>query len=372
MRVVQTSWNESSGWSQALPPQADLILVFGARKLLEKQNVWEKVASELPSAIITGCSTAGEIRGTEVLQDSLVATCISFEKTQLRSASASSDIEGGSFSAGKLIAQELDDPDLKHILVLSDGINVNGSELVAGIHSFNKEVLVSGGLAGDGELFERTVVVQKDGVSDKIISAVGFYGNYFVSSAASFGGWDTFGPEREVTRSAGNVLFELDGKSALELYKEYLGDHAAELPASGLLFPLFVSGADGGLVRTILGVDEKAGSITFAGDVPQGHIVQLMRANLDRLIKGAEKAAELAVEGVSLEQMKLGLLISCVGRKMVLKQSVEEEIEGVKQVFGENIALTGFYSYGELSPSRKGEPSLLHNQTMTISLFGEK
>ena len=102
-------------------------------------------------------------------------------------------------------------------------------------------------------------------------------------------GWDPFGPERLITRSEGNVLYELDGKSALDLYKRYLGEHSQELPASGLRFPLSlrIPGADTRLVRTILAVDEPHQSMRFAGDVPQGAYAQLMKANFDRLIDGA-------------------------------------------------------------------------------------
>ena len=68
--------------------------------------------------------------------------------------------------------------------------------------------------------------------------AVGLYGEHVKLGHGSKGGWDTFGPERIVTKSDGNVLYELDDKPALALYKEYLGDRAAGLPGSALLFPL--------------------------------------------------------------------------------------------------------------------------------------
>ena len=69
------------------------------------------------------------------------------------------------------------------------------------------------------------------------------------------------------------MLYELDGRPALALYKEYLGDRASGLPATALLFPLAVRSdrsATRRTVRTILGIDEEQQSMTFAGDVPEG------------------------------------------------------------------------------------------------------
>jgi hypothetical protein len=176
-----------------------------------------------------------------------------------------------------------------------------------------------------------------------------------------------------VTRSQGNKLHELDGRSALELYKRYLGEHAAGLPATGLLFPLCLRrGGDGHeVVRTILSIDEAEGSITFAGDVPEGSVARFMKANFDRLIEGASGAARATLDAARGHAPELALLISCVGRKLILKQRVEEEVEGVREVLGPSPVLAGFYSYGEISPFTPDARCDLHNQTMTITTFRE-
>src|SRR5205085_1989348 len=168
----------------------------------------------------------------------------------------------------------------------------------------------------------------------------------------SLGGWDPFGPERLITRSKGNILYELDGQSALALYKKYLGDYAQDLPASALLFPLSLrtNESDRGVVRTILAVNEDEQSMTFAGDVPEGAYASLMKANFERLIDGASMAAKTSYEAIGSSSPDLAILISCVGRKLVLKQRIEEEVEGVRDILGDHTVLTGFYSYGEISP----------------------
>ncbi|MEI7726997.1 MAG: FIST C-terminal domain-containing protein, partial [Bacteroidota bacterium] len=268
-----------------------------------------------------------------------------------------------------------DKDSLIHIMVLSEGLNINGSELTKGINSrLNDRISVTGGLAGDQANFSETLIVHNKAGEKNLILAIGFYGNHLQVGYGSMGGWDSFGVDREVTRSKANILYELDGHPALELYKRYLGDHAAHLPASALLFPLSLrlKNSETSLVRTVLAVNETDGSMVFAGDIPQGEYVRLMKANFDRLIDGANGAAEMSNISLRNSDADLAILISCVGRKLVLKQRVEEELESVREVIGNKTSMTGFYSYGEICPIKPFEQHCeLHNQTMTITLFKE-
>jgi hypothetical protein len=334
----------------------------------------EDAKGRYPGAHILGCSTAGEICGTRVFDDSLVATAIRFDDSYVQGARVTLAESGDSLGAGEALAQSLDPDGLVHVLVLSDGLGVNGTHLVRGLTThLPPTVTVTGGLAGDGERFKNTLVIWEDSVKEDMIVALGFYGNRIRVGYGSLGGWDPFGPERLVTRSKGNALYELDGRSALDLYKLYLGEHARGLPATGLLFPLSLRTKTGeaGVVRTILSVDEKEQSMTFAGDVPEGAYVRLMKANFDRLIDGAVGAAESSCQALGTASPNLAILISCIGRKLVLKQRVEEEVEGVRDILGAQAVLTGFYSYGEIAPFATGAKCELHNQTMTITTFSE-
>jgi hypothetical protein len=336
-----------------------------------------------PAAHIFGCSTAGEICGTEVFDDALVVTAIYFEHTQVRTAEVSLGASPDSQQAGEFLARALPhsvggdvgalEQGLVHVLVLSDGLSVNGSDLVRGLMKYLPDgVAVTGGLAGDGARFGETLVFRSNAPEKGAIAAVGLYGNRLRVGFGSLGGWDPFGPERLVTRSKGNVLFELDGRPALSLYKKYLGEHAKGLPATGLLFPLSVRTQPGEtpVVRTILAVDEERHSMTFAGDVPEGAHARFTKANVDRLVDGAVGAARASLQAGAVAP-ELAILISCVGRKLVLKQRVEEEVEGVRSVVGEQAVLTGFYSYGEIAPFSHGERIELHNQTMTVTTLAE-
>jgi hypothetical protein len=377
MRIEQACWSVGGGWVPqppgALAAGAQVVLAFGSRSALQQSSVLDDLRRCYRSAYITGCSTAGEIFGTRVLDDSIVVTAIQFDKTTVRVAMADLADTPDSAQAGRLLAERLGAGGLRHVLVLSDGLHVNGSELVQGLTKhLPPHVTVTGGLSADGSAFKETAVVADGLARDRVVVAIGLGGDDLQIGYGSVGGWDPFGPERLITRATGNVLYELDGQSALALYKRYLGDQASGLPASGLLFPLCIRSdrTERGVVRTILSVSDADDSMTFAGDIAEGSYAQLMRANFDRLIEGAAGAARISHQAIE-RAPQLALLISCVGRKMVLKQRVEEEVESVSDIVGPDATLAGFYSYGEISPFTPSARCELHNQTMTITTLAE-
>ena len=377
MKIEQRLWTQTDGFRSTksnLAGKVPLVLVFGGKSMLQQEAVLQDILCTYPDAYLFGCSTAGEICGTRIHDESLVVTAVQLEHTTIMGVSVS--INGSaekSYSCGEQLAQALETKNLVHVLVLSDGTQVNGSELVRGmIKHLPAGVQVTGGLSADGTNFSQTLVCAKDTAKSGCIAAVGFYGSRLKVGCGSLGGWDPFGPDRMITRARGNILFELDNQPALSLYKEYLGEHAAGLPASGLLFPLCVRLESGqSVVRTILGVNEKENSLTFAGDVPEGTYARLMKANFDRLIDGAQGAAKTSYESIGASSPDLAILISCVGRKLVLKQRTEEEVEAIRTVLGAKTILTGFYSYGEICPAAPNANCELHNQTMTVTTFSE-
>lgn len=350
-----------------------LVIGFGASVLVQDYSVFEAIRCKFPYAQIVLSSSAGEIYEEEVFDDSISVTAIVMEKTRIQTAQVDSTEFSSSYDAGKALMEKLNVPNLKYVFVLSDGGLVNGSELVKGINeSKSEEILVTGGLAGDGTKFEKTFVGLNAIPSTGKIVAIGFYGNQLVVSHGSMGGWETFGLERKVTKSNKNILFEIEGKNALSLYKTYLGKYAEELPGSALLFPLslVIESSNETVVRTILSINEVEQSMTFAGDIPEGSKVRFMRANFDKLIHAASDAANNCLY-VKDTIPKLALLVSCVGRKIILGNRIEEEVEAVKDIFGPETTITGFYSYGEISPIKTTINCELHNQTMTITGINE-
>lgn len=374
MKLKQYQFKAGQNISMEQFEQAGLVLVFGERLLIEQQqynSVWKEC---FPNAQVMFCSTAGEIFDTSVSDDTLSITAIQFEKTTVRTHLSNISNFSCSKEAGKNIVQDLKSELLKHILVFADGQLVNGSELVEGINEdLPQNVSVSGGLAGDDGRFQKTLVGLNENVKEGNLVSIGLYGEHIRVGHGSQGGWDSFGQDRRITRSDANVLYELDGQSALELYKKYLGELASELPGSALLFPLAIKINNDSeyVVRTILSVNEADQSMTFAGNMPAGAYARLMKANFDRLIDAASKAASNSGGIFQDSSPELAILISCVGRKLVLGQRTEEEVESVRDILGAKACITGFYSYGEISPLIKTPGCDLHNQTMTITTFAE-
>ncbi len=378
MKVEQRMWTRSNGWSNPEAPGSrgdfQLVIVFAETGILKEGGILGEVKEMYPGAHLFGCSTSGEICATRVFDGTAVATAVRFEKTEVRGARFALGGTAGSYEAGRALARSIGREGLRHVFVLSDGLGVNGSDLVKGLASVLSDgVTITGGLAGDAERFEETRVFFDAPPSRDTLAILGFYGDALRVGYGSMGGWDPFGPERIVTRSKDNLLYELDGRSALDIYKKYLGEHAGGLPATGLLFPLSIRTDDGGagIVRTILAVNEREKSMTFAGDVPEGAYARFMKANFERLIDGASEAARRSLEGLKGNAPELAVLISCVGRKLVLKQRTEEEVEAVRDALGGGPTLSGFYSYGEIAPFSSGGPCALHNQTMTVTAFSE-
>ena len=377
MQLQTLAYQSATGWSSApdtsLDSERTLVTIFGASPLFDAPHTVQELMRLYPRSHVTGCSTAGEIFGVRINDDSVVAAVAKFERVSLKSASAPVSA-AGSYAAGRQLGDALNAPQLRAVFVLSDGLNVNGSELVRGINAVLPEsVVVTGGLAGDGDRFKRTWVLQGGAMRPNVVTATGLYGDALRVGHGSKGGWDVFGIERTVTRSAANVLYELDGRPALQLYKEYLGDRASGLPATGLLFPLSLRAPDDEakrLVRTILAVDESSQSLTFAGDVPQGYLAQLMSANFDRLVEGAGAGAAACALATPRAAAVLAIAISCVGRRLVLGDYCEEETAATVQALPALAQQIGFYSYGELSPYASGHCDL-HNQTMTLTTFAE-
>ena len=379
MRITQIVTHQAAELEQAAASlqglQDGLCLVFGSIDHFTSPQLSAALKQLSPGVLRLGCSTAGEITPDGVDDGTCTLTAIEFEQVVLRPGSTVLHGMDDSFAAGERLGHQLTARDLKAVLVFGPGVRINGSALVDGISSIiGHGIPITGGLAGDGGAFRETFTLGQDGIANDRVVAVGLCGDSLRFGHGSFGGWAPFGPARKVTRCQGNVLYELDDEPALDIYKRYLGDHARNLPASGLLFPFAMLGEEHnavGLIRTILGIDEAEGSMILAGEINPDGYLRLMHASTDKLVNGAEAAAAAASAMFESAGEKLAILVSCVGRKLVMGNQVDEEVEAVGEVFHHQAVLTGFYSYGEISPFTPGASCKLHNQTMTITCLGE-
>lgn len=381
MVIEQKKWTREEGWKELstnnLKDAAQLVLVFGGSKILKEGTYFNEIRSFYPQAHIISASTAGEIIDTQVSDGTIALTALRFDKTSLQFGQTDIMESSQSRECGERLAKMLTQEGLIHAMIFSDGQKANGTALVEGLLSnLPNTVSVTGGLVGDGPDFKETYTGLDEPAKSGKIVVVGFYSDSLKIGYGSLGGWDPFGPERLITKAHDNVLYELDEQPALKIYKEYLGDKAEGLPSTGLLFPLNLRlktpSGEVDVVRTLLSVNEQDQSMTFAGTMPEGVYARLMKANFERLIDGAEGAAGMSNESIGGHVPQFAILISCIGRKLVLKERVEEEIEAVRKKIGQEAAIIGFYSYGEICPTAPTEKQCqLHNQTMTITTFRE-
>lgn len=353
---------------------ASAVIIFSGIDLL-KSDEMKSLHTELGIPVL-GCSTAGEISQDGVFDDSAVMTAVRFD-SDVKVTTGLAPVGGDEgLSAGRSMGETMKAVNLKSVFVLGQGIGINGSALSEGLKSMlGSDTTITGGLAGDAGAFQQTWVLLNDKVYSDHVAALGFAGEKLEVAYGSKGGWQAFGPVRRVTRAEKNVLFELDGEPALDVYKKYLGDKASELPASGLLYPFCIlsdNETETGLTRTILGIDEATGSLTLAGDVANNGQLRLMHTDNDGLVSGAGQAAKQANSMLAASDSEgLALMVSCVGRKLVLGTDVDEEVDAVRDGFNGETVLAGFYSYGEICPFLSKEDCQLHNQTMTITYLRE-
>ena len=370
MQVSKYRWTAADGWDAnlLLTPNIDLVMVFADNPFFTKAEFYTELRTFFPSAQIVGCSSSGNIYGNTISHEDIVIATISFSNSKVVVKSKLIDPSDDVSAMVNQLVQELIDPNLKHLFVLSDGLSISGSELTKTLNTLT--IPVTGGLAGDADRFKESWVMVNGPAKQHQIALIGFYGDLEVSYGFATG-WTEFGPERRVTRSKANTVYEIDHKPALEIYTRYWGELSKDLPSSGLRFPLSIrdAEADQNYVRTLLGVNLDEKSLNFAGDVPQGSLCKLMKTDVDSLI-GASivLAEEFAAEKRAHDS--LCLAVSCVGRLLVMGQIAEEEIEAIQGILGPQTTVFGFYSYGEIAPSTSALCSL-HNQTTTLTLLSE-
>lgn len=377
MRIIQASKVANKQWQyiqDKVQLNNPLVLVFGNRYSLEQKAVLDDIRREFPYQHIVFGSTSGEIIGSNVNEDSVSVTAIEFEKASfIVKRENILDFDKNAMKLGEALYEQMPQQDLKHLFVISEGSFVNGSSLINGLEAhIAANLSITGGMCGDDARFEKTMASYKEDPKEGEVILIGFYGSSLEITYASFGGWIPFGPERVITNAKDNILYEIDGQPALDLYKKYLGEKSNELPQASLLYPLNVTpdGKKEPVVRTILNINNEDQSMILAGDVPVNSRVQLMMASVDGIAQGANVAAKFGMHSRTTVP-ELALLVSCIGRKLVMNQRVEEEIEQVREVIGDQVPMAGFYSYGEMAPFNGSTSCELHNQTMTLTLISE-
>lgn len=381
MRVQSRTWSPVEGWSAPLgAPEASAHLILSFGPVEPPGATWfAALAAHAPQARHVYASGGGQIVDGLVQDAPTVVSFLTFEgDTRVHPIVLDGISPESSAAIGDQLGRQLGEiPGLRHVLLFAEGIAFNAA---AFLETANRHlpptVKLSGGLASNGIALSHSVVGLDGNPSAGRLVAIALAGESLVVGTGSMGGWDLFGPERMVTSAGIAEVHTLDGERALDVYKRYLGDFARELPGSALLFPLAVrTSPDAPMaVRTILGIDEATGTLRFAGDIPTGSQVRLMRTTSDKLLDGAGRAAALAYGETPHQGDVFTLCVSCIGRRAVLRTRVDEEIDEVARASGTAVVV-GFYSNGEIAPptdGRQHSQAVLHNQTMTVTTFSER
>ncbi|MDA8575872.1 FIST C-terminal domain-containing protein [Candidatus Marinamargulisbacteria bacterium] len=372
MNSQQFQYHRRHGWSSPIQLDADvdLVLVFGDKRLVKADSHNQIINRNFPNAVIAAVSTAGEIQGNQIYDNTLSLTAITFEKTSVSGIQVDLSNFKDSFNAGQELGKSFNQKELSHVLVFADGMMTNGADLVEGLESVLLDhITISGGLAGDGVSFNESIVGLNGNNQTNQAIVIGFYGTAIHVEHALQSGWTPLGPKKKITLSTKNTVYEFDHKPAIEFYKSYLKEQADSLPSSGLLFPIkLFNDDDTQVIRTVVGLDTHDQSLRFAGNMPEGALSQIMHAAADDLLNGITQAAQT----LEPHHPDLVIMVSCVSRKLVLDNQIHDEVQDVYDCLSHsNCSMAGFYSYGQINPGHTSKKSRLHNQTMTLIAIRE-
>ena len=357
-------------------PDPDAALVFASTRF-DQEALLKGITSVTHDAKLAGCSTAGEILSDGPVRRSVVVMTIRSDSVQVATG-LGLQMSQDSRQAGQEVARQVAQAKLiapHAFLMFPDGLSGNGADVIRGV----QEVLglsfpIVGGSAADDFRFTRTYQYFQDKVYTDSVPGVLLAGPIAVGIGARHG-WRPLGRPRQVTRALANIVQELDGHSAVNLYETYFGTAAAAVKSETLvdmsiLYPLGlpVPGEEEYLLRNILRIDPN-GSVIYAGEIPEGSEVRLMMGSKAKALQAARWAADQAVRSIAPRSPRFGLVFSSCSRSRLFGRQAGEEIEAIRRVMGETVPLIGFYDYGEQAPLTAvnfAGRSYFHNESLVV------
>ena len=330
-----------------------LIQVFSGEPKERFEEILHFLAMKFPKATIVATSTDGEIFEGNVTTRHTVVSITAFEATRCRIAYEG---ERSSFQKGANLAKKLVSDQTKLLIAFADGLVDNGEEFLNGIASVAPHIKVAGGLAGDNSEFKVCHVGIRDKLYDKGAVAVALDSQKLqVESFYNFG-WHKVGKKHIITHSEKNRVYTIDGITAIDFYKKYLGEQIArDLPATGIEFPLIMTKNGVDIARATTNRYDD-GSLAFAGNLAEKEEVYLGVGDMEEIVSDP-----LQIEKINAESF---FIYSCMARRRFLPDLIEEELA----VFARIAPTSGFFTYGEFYTGQK--PELL-NQTLTAVALSE-
>ncbi len=319
-------------------------------------HLLQMIAAGLPGAVVIGSTTSGEILEGKMYEGETLISVSVFESARISSSFA----VGDSYECGRTLARALMEEDTKSVIMFADGLTQNGQVLLEGFSSAaGSDVLVSGGMAGDNQQFQKTSVfhgteILQNGAVAVALSSPTLHVFYDYSL-----GWTPLGKELTITRAEGNRIIEIDHKPVLEVYAKYLGDEiVARAPDSTIEFPLIFTQGGVNIARSMIAALED-GSVLFAGNIDEGKKVRFGIASNTMIEEHARSVFEDAkprpVEGM--------FIYSCAARKAFLGKGLEQEFAPLSRLAPQ----AGFFTYGEFFHT-SGSNELLNITTTLLCL----
>lgn len=354
----------------------NLLFVFGSVRF-DQEALLDGVVSIVGDTPLVGCSTAGEILTHGPSRRSVAVMAVASDKLQTSTgiglSLSQNPRQAGQDAARQAVSAKLTSP--HGLIMFPDGLTGNAADVIRGVQDvLGLSFPIAGGSAADDFAYKQTYqYYQGRAYSDAVVGVL-LAGSIAVGIGARHG-WQPLGKPRRVTRAMANIVQELEGHSAVNLYETYFGQAAqsfksGSLPALSVLYPLGlpIPGEEEYLLRNVLKVDP-TGSLIYAGEIPEGSEVRLMMGSKERALEAAKKAAELALMSISPRMPSFALVFSSCSRSRLFGQRAAEEVHAIRQVLGPNVPLAGFYDYGEQAPlSATGFRGLsyFHNETLVV------
>jgi hypothetical protein len=349
--------------------QPDWVLAFFSADL-DPALVQKGLARSLPpEVVLVGCSSYAEIDSAEALTRSV--TLLGCRSASCKAQAASLPADGRSpRELGRALGAQLAPFSPRLLLLFPDVLTVNATQLLRGVQEvFGSEFPIIGGAPADSGAFQRTHLLCGRTLQTSGVVALALRGPLHISTAAR-SGYLPISIARTATRvEAGNVLLELDGRPALDVYREFLGPRAGEMPAVSVEFPLGIvqegREAAPALTSAIFKVDEARRALILGGDIPAGGQLRILSAARTEVLAGAKAATELACRG--LPNPDVALLFNCMSRKVSLGPRYKDEYAGALSLLPAELPKVGFYTFGELSPMHGVTEH--HESTYTLALL---
>lgn len=334
--------------------------------------ILRQIQQAFPEIELVGGTTDGEISSVlEFQQDSLTLMLFCSDTIEIRAGmgrDVSVNVAAATHQAvTQATAKLLTIPQL--CLTIPESLTTSSVSILEGLkQALGAEVPIFGGLTADQGRFEQTYQFHQTEVLSDAVPVLLFAGSLQFSHGVA-SGWTPIGRKGNVTRVDKNVVYEIDGKSALDFYLRSLG---GLLPSSEYPLAVFEEDEQSHCMRAPSGVyDPASGSVTFFGDVPLNAIVQITETDPERILTASRISMQNALDAYPGQEPAAALFFSCTSRRQILGTRTQDEYQRVKGCLSQPLPSCGFYTNGEIAPLRRGGETRFHNETFLTLLLGD-